>query len=298
MARLLSTALPVMRIIVKIVGIGLLGGLTILSPPGALAKLEVSASLQIHATTDFEAPLSEHGHWQLVGPYGRCWRPAGVSASWRPYCNGSWVWTDCGWYWSSDEPWAWACYHYGSWTFDSNLGWVWVPDLEWSPAWVHWRVGGGFVGWAPCPPRGAVVAPSFFAYVPAGRFHEHIRPSTVVLNEAAIINKTTPVTGVKHVERDISGIRQKVFINEGPGIGMIEKASGKNLRPLPVQEAVRQTLLQPHETHGAVTKIESSATGLDRTDDASAEPGQRKNKGKRGGDKMPPDGKGHGKGKH
>src|SRR5262252_1180997 len=86
------------------------------------AELEVSASVTIHSAVDFEAPLAAHGSWVEVGSYGRCWRPAGVAVEWRPYCYGEWVWTDCGWYWASDEPWAWACYHYGSWAYETGYG--------------------------------------------------------------------------------------------------------------------------------------------------------------------------------
>ena len=37
----------------------------------------------------------------------------------------------------------------------SNLagtGWVWVPGYTWAPAWVSWRYGDGYAGWAPLPP--------------------------------------------------------------------------------------------------------------------------------------------------
>ena len=78
-----------------------------LSTVPVFADLEVGASVQIHAKAEFDAPLAAHGNWVQVGPYGRCWRPARVGLEWRPYCSGEWVWTDCGWYWSADEPWAW-----------------------------------------------------------------------------------------------------------------------------------------------------------------------------------------------
>ena len=80
----------------------------------AAAELEVSAGVTIHARADFYEPLASRGAWVEIGSYGRCWHPAGVAAGWRPYCDGYWKWTDCGWYWVSDEPWSWACYHYGS----------------------------------------------------------------------------------------------------------------------------------------------------------------------------------------
>src|SRR5260370_8380366 len=90
---------------------GLVGALS-LAAFSARADLEVSASVQVHATADFYAPLAANGAWVEVGSYGRCWRPAGITAEWRPYCSGNWVWTDCGWYWASDEPWAWTSSHY------------------------------------------------------------------------------------------------------------------------------------------------------------------------------------------
>ena len=38
------------------------------------------------------------------------------------------------------------------------LRWVWVPDDVWGPAWVSWRYGDDYVGWAPLPPRARWVA--------------------------------------------------------------------------------------------------------------------------------------------
>ena len=36
-----------------------------------------------------------------------------------------------------------------------SYGWVWVPGYEWGPAWVSWRTGGDYVGWAPLAARRA-----------------------------------------------------------------------------------------------------------------------------------------------
>lgn len=173
--------------------------------------------------------------------YGRCWHPTGVTVEWRPYCDGQWVWTDCGWYWQSDEPWAWACYHYGRWASDSDFGWVWVPDIEWAPAWVYWRTGGGFIGWAPCPPAGFTIEPRFFAFVDVGRFHDHVRPRTVIVNDTAIINKTTVINNISHETRTIAGGPREVVVNEGPGVEVVQRATGKRVRVVPIQYAARRT---------------------------------------------------------
>ena len=204
------------------------------------ADVAVSVGVQVNAVAEFHAPLAPHGVWVDVGSYGRCWRPSHVAVGWRPYCDGHWEWTDCGWYWVSDEPWAWACYHYGWWVYDPG-GWVWVPGIEWSPAWVSWRVGGGHIGWAPLAPRGVLVAPSLFVFVDGPRFRERITPSTVIVNNTTIINKTTQISDVKRETRNIAGVQQKVVINEGPGVETVQKITGKQIAAVPVQEVDRKT---------------------------------------------------------
>ena len=207
----------------------------------ASADLEVSTTVKIRATTEFHAPLSPHGVWVEAKTHGRCWRPARVAVSWRPYSSGSWVWTDCGWYWESDEPWAWACYHYGSWVDDPVYGWVWVPGIEWAPAWVTWRVGGGYCGWAPLAPRGVIVAAPAFVFVETHRFHEPIRPSLVVVNNTTVLNKTKEVASFKRETRNLDGSGpRKVIVNEGPGRDVVQMATGKKIETVSIREATRK----------------------------------------------------------
>src|SRR5438552_2820783 len=98
-----------MKSLIKTFAIGIAGMLA-LGTCNARADLEISASVQIHAVADFYTPLSPLGAWIDVDSYGRCWHPSGIAVDWQPYCTGRWVWTDCGWYWESDEPWGWATY--------------------------------------------------------------------------------------------------------------------------------------------------------------------------------------------
>lgn len=212
----------------------------------AWADLEVGGSVQIHAKVDFEAPLTSYGGWVKVGSYGRCWRPAHVAAGWRPYGSGEWVWTDCGWYWQSDEPWAWACYHYGYWVDDASLGWVWVPGLEWAPAWVSWRVGGGYIGWAPLPPPGWFFArhprPELFVFVGTSKFGGRIRPGSLTVNNRGILRVTAEVGGLKRESHSFGGAgSQRVIVNHGPSVEMVQKASGKGFRAISIHDALRRT---------------------------------------------------------
>jgi hypothetical protein len=110
------------------------------------------------AFTQFEAALAPYGAWLDDPSLGRVWipAPAVVGADFAPYAsNGRWVLTDYGWTWESGWDWGWAPFHYGRWaTAGKDHRWCWVPGTLWGPAWVSWRAGRHYVGWAPLPPRG------------------------------------------------------------------------------------------------------------------------------------------------
>ena len=112
---------------------------------------DVSVSYQT-----FYDELAPYGQWVNDPEYGNVWVP-NEGGDFRPYGNrGHWVMTEYGNTWVSEDPWGWACYHYGRWTYNPYYGWIWVPGYEWAPAWVSWRFGGGYCGWAPLAPGYAV----------------------------------------------------------------------------------------------------------------------------------------------
>ncbi|MDQ6624446.1 MAG: hypothetical protein M3Y86_13310 [Verrucomicrobiota bacterium] len=125
----------------------------------ATAALLIPAARELKAadlSVDFfYNNLGDDGSWVDVADYGYCWQPnvAARNANWRPYTEGSWAYTNEGWTWVSNEDFGWATYHYGRWARLHDVGWVWVPGTEWAPAWVSWRTGGDYVGWAPLPPH-------------------------------------------------------------------------------------------------------------------------------------------------
>lgn len=256
-----------------------LPGSTTCAQPSVLVGISVPLpSVEINVESDFYEPLTPHGEWVVVGTYGRCWRPARVETGWRPYCNGSWQRTDVGWYWVSDEPWAWATYHYGRWDFTDQYGWYWVPQVQWAPAWVSWHSGGGYVGWAPLQPsvtlsasgyvgfNVSLVSPRAFVFVEERRFLEPIRPTTVVVNSSTIINKTTVISNTKMVNNTV--------INEGPDTTTIEKASGRKAVAMPAQEL-------RHKTEAAVASNQPTPTATgDKTFQPSAS-GQTEPRGKK-----------------
>ena len=101
---------------------------------------------------NFYDELAPYGQWIDDPYYGNVFVPA-VGNDFRPYASdGYWASTEYGNMWVSDQPWSWACYHYGRWTYNEYYGWIWIPGYKWAPAWVSWRSGGGFYGWAPLGP--------------------------------------------------------------------------------------------------------------------------------------------------
>jgi hypothetical protein len=240
-----------------------LAGLVCWGTQTARADIQFSASIQIGAVADFYGPLGGYGTWEEIDSYGRCWRPASVAVGWQPYTEGHWVWTDVGWYWESDEPWSWACYHYGNWVRHPRYGWIWLPGTEWAPAWVSWRSGGGYIGWAPLPPTRFSIsfgAPQF-CFVETRRFHQPHRHNTVIVNNTTIINQTTVINNSVRTEtRTIDGSRQQVRVNNGPNVQEVEKASGQTVQREPIQRVAQKADTQRRRSVPADGKTAQPAT--------------------------------------
>ena len=186
----------------------------------------------------FYNDLAPYGRWINVADYGACWQPYDTPPGWRPYTLGYWALTDdYGWFWLSDEPFGWCCYHYGRWAFVAGYGWCWVPGEVWGAAWVVWRYGGGYCGWAPLFPGveiGFEIAeppPWCWVFVEERfltdvRLREHIEPVT---RNVTLINVTKNITRYETANGRL--------VNRGPEIRAIERAIGRPLPRFKVTEA-------------------------------------------------------------
>ncbi|MHA7130191.1 DUF6600 domain-containing protein [Algoriphagus namhaensis] len=152
----------------------------------------------------FYNELLPYGDWVQDPVHGPVWLPA-VGADFHPYAtDGHWAMTEFGNTWVSYYDWGWAPFHYGRWYFDDFYrSWAWVPGYEWGPAWVSWRTGGGYYGWAPLRPGLSIhvslgIPHAYFVFLPRQRIYEPYafryfaprRQRVRIYNQTTIINNT------------------------------------------------------------------------------------------------------------
>jgi len=207
------------------------------SLPGVVPRANADVSVGVNFFYDDLAP---HGDWFEMDDYGWVWTPRHVAADWRPYTRGRWVLSDDdGWLWLSDEDFGWATCHYGRWFYDARRGWVWVPGREWAPAWVSWRTGGGYVGWAPLPPEyrwqagvglsagnfdlDLHIGPSQYVFVPERHFFDSgiYRQALPYARNGTFVNVTRNVTRYDSVGGRV--------VDRGISVGEVERASGRRV---------------------------------------------------------------------
>lgn len=210
------------------------------------------------------------GSWLDVEEYGYGWQPeiAVSDTSWRPYADGYWAYTDYGWTWVSYEDFGWATYHYGRWAMIEDYGWVWFPgaNLEWGPAWVSWRFGGDYCGWAPLPPRGPEIVydgrpigsrvdiefdigPAYYNFINIRYIGEPVLRSHIY----------APTYNVTYVQQTVNVtniiVKNKVVYNYGPDYNVLEKHSARRIQRLKVERQTNVDVAAGAKT-GALTKVQ------------------------------------------
>jgi hypothetical protein len=196
----------------------------------------------------FYTRLDRYGDWMETSDYGYVFRPREAqSGGWRPYTDGRWVYTDCGWTWISEEPFGWATYHYGRWTRLRGIGWIWIPGDEWAPAWVSWRTSDNYVGWAPLPPEARFdrrtgihnwadsyydIGPENYCFVEAREIGSQRLERAVVPTErnVTIISQTINVTNISY--------NNTTVVNQGPNYDELRSRSAQPIERLKVERDV------------------------------------------------------------
>jgi hypothetical protein len=210
------------------------------------------------------------GNWIDVADYGYGWQPdvAVSDPNWRPYADGYWAYTDLGWTWVSYEDFGWATYHYGRWARLADYGWVWFPgsDLEWGPAWVSWRTGGDYVGWAPLPPRGPGIVyegrpisgrvdidfdigPAYYNFVDVRYIGEPVLRSRIYAptENVTYINQTVNVTNITY--------QNNVVYNYGPDYNVLSAHSSRPIQRLNIERQANVDVAAAAKA-GSLTKVQ------------------------------------------
>lgn len=225
----------------------LLGGCVVAGP--AIGREPAAVVVTVDTFVPYLAP---YGAWLNVPGLGRVWRPASTSvgAGFYPYGSGGrWLYSDAGWVFESSYPFGWAVFHYGRWLNDPFYGWCWAPGTQWAPAWVSWRVGGPYIGWAPLSPWGApgfhertwtfVEAGGFlgtnvYAYaVPPTRFHEAVAA-------------TQPLSGTE----------------TGPSPAYVSQMTRQPVTPVPLRQVERHAPVPPPPPSQRVVRAPDDVTLL------------------------------------
>ena len=220
----------------------------------------------------FYDELSPYGQWIQDPQYGYVWRPDVDQEEFRPYyTNGRWAMTEYGNTWVSNYDWGWAPFHYGRWVYNRYNSWVWIPDTVWGPAWVSWRSGGGYYGWAPLGPtlsiginigRGGYRVPDMcWNFIPYNNIYYNNYPrynygrnrvyiqNTVIINNTYVRNNRTYYTGPR--ADDIrSRTNQNVTVynvnrSSRPGASRIDNNSVNIYNPRPSRGSVNNNNAAP-----------------------------------------------------
>jgi hypothetical protein len=185
----------------------------------------------------FYDELSPYGTWIQDPQYGYVWRPDVEQSDFRPYyTNGRWAMTEYGNTWVSNYDWGWAPFHYGRWVYNRYSQWVWIPDTTWGPAWVSWRTGGGYYGWAPMGPGMNVninfsIPDLWWVFVPQRNIYYDSFPRYYSRRNVTIIHNTTIINNTY--------VNNRRSYYTGPRADDIRRATRQDVRVYNVNNTTR-----------------------------------------------------------
>jgi hypothetical protein len=129
-----------------------------------------------------------------------------------------------------------------------------VPGRDWGPAWVSWRTGGDYVGWAPLPPRRAGdifvdftpinsqvdidfdIGPATYNFIDVRYIGEPVLRERIFATDQNVtyITKTVNVTNITYTNSTV--------YNYGPDYNILSRYSSRPIQRLSLQ---RETTVDP-----------------------------------------------------
>jgi hypothetical protein len=187
----------------------------------------------------FYDELSPYGTWIQDPQYGYVWRPDVEQSDFRPYyTNGRWAMTEYGNTWVSNYDWGWGPFHYGRWVYNRYNQWVWIPDTTWGPAWVSWRTGGGYYGWAPMGPGMNInvnfsIPDLWWVFIPQRNIYYDNFPRYYSRRNMTIIHNTTIINNTY--------VNNRRTYYTGPRADDIRRVTGRDVSVYNVNNSSRPT---------------------------------------------------------
>ncbi|MEZ5405531.1 MAG: DUF6600 domain-containing protein [Verrucomicrobiia bacterium] len=205
--------------------------------------------------------LAPYGEWKKVETIGWIYFPKpNQEESWVPYQQGQWVYTDWGWLWRGEEPFADICYDYGWW---QRMGqrWGWIPDVNWDPARVEWRATDQFFGWNQ---QVETTGKNWFFILKTKLIHS-LKKEDFLGDEE--VEKILPKTQVSQHIFKIANYRD--FVRAGPAPKEITALTGQNIvrhtiMSLPVWNAARPERYEERYLFIYRPKIAQDKDGIQR----------------------------------
>src|SRR5213080_1835680 len=210
----------------------------------ALVASALPRAARADVSVDFFYNNLSGGNWIEVEGYGYGWQPdvAVSDPNWRPYADGYWAYTDYGWIWFAGT------------------------DLDWGPAWVSWRTGGDYIGWAPLPPRGPGIVyegqpigarvdiefdigPEYYNFIDARFIGEPVLRDRIFApsQNVTYINNTVNVTNIT--------VQNNVVYNYGPDYNVLSARASRPIQRLKIERQPGADFSAAARS-GALTKVQ------------------------------------------
>jgi hypothetical protein len=90
---------------------------------------------------------------------------------------------------------------------------------------------------------------------------DRVQPGALRFKDKAIYSKTKSIKEATREPRTVEGKPVKAVINRGPAVADIQKASGHEVKPVPVQEAHGRTHIPDTVTHKTTTARPEATPG-------------------------------------
>jgi hypothetical protein len=136
-------------------------------------------------------------------------------------------------------------------------GWYWVPGTVWAPAWVAWRSGPGYIGWAALPPTGTGFAVGFqigSPHIPQDYWHFVPGSSFLAADLRHVAFDARRRPNIYHQTQYLGPVTvvNNVVVNTVIDVNIVERHTGQRVRVRDVRPVSNPRQAVAREVNGSV----------------------------------------------